>query len=46
MRLFVDTNIFMEFVVNTKDFKNADQQRIEILTPAQFVQKYISQDEP
>ena len=31
--------------INTKDFKNADQQRIEILNPSQFVKKYISQDE-
>jgi len=31
--------------INTKDFKNADQQRIEILNPSQFVKKYMSQDE-
>ena len=37
MRLFLDTNIFPEF-----DYKNADQSKMEILTPSEFIGKYIN----
>ena len=30
--------------ININDYKNADQRLIEILTPAQFVEKYLSQE--
>ena len=64
MKLFLDTNVFVEFIehrkkyepvsqiidaileeqhtANDNDYKNADQSRIEILTPSAFVKKYIN----
>jgi predicted nucleic acid-binding protein len=40
MKLFLDTNVLI--TINDNDFKNADQSRIEILTPSAFVDKYIN----
>ena len=48
MKLFLDTNVFILenrchvlITINDNDYKNADQSRIEILTPSAFVEKYI-----
>ena len=38
------SNCDVLLTININDYKNADQRQIEILTPAQFVEKYLNQE--
>ena len=46
MKVFLDTNIFLEYfeqrrAINLRDYSAADTSTIEILSPTEFVAKYL-----
>ncbi len=48
MKVFLDTNIFLEYLeqrrdneANLRDFRNADMTEMDILSPFGFVDKYL-----
>ena len=53
MKVFLDTNLFLEYfeqrreyqavsrTINLRDYHNADTSKMEILSPTEFVEKYL-----
>lgn len=41
MKVFLDTNIFLEYFEQRRDYRGADTSKIEILSPTEFVDKYL-----
>ena len=40
-KVFLDTNIFLEYFEQRREYRDCDASKMEILSPTEFVEKYL-----
>ena len=44
-KVFLDTNIIMEYLAHRKEFKDLESPLCQVASPHEFVEKFMSADE-